>query len=174
MTSPSPDSQKGRPMPVSPPVSSSTADREIFLRRVISAPRELVFDAFTHPAHVAQWWGPNGFTTQVHEMDVRPGGLWRFLYTGPDGTKYANRVTYREVVRPERLAYLHDSDVDNDPQAFEVTVTFEAQGPKTLVIMHSVFLTAQACQHVKSFGAEELGQQTLAKLDAFVQRPSAR
>ncbi|WP_225414418.1 SRPBCC family protein [Stigmatella hybrida] len=157
----------------SPPLSS-TSDREIVVSRPINAPRELVFDAWTNPAHVAQWWGPNGFSTQVHEMNVKPGGTWRFLLTGPDGTKFPNRITYREVVRPERLAYQHDSDVDEDPKAFDVTVTFEAQGQKTLITMHSVFLTAQACQRVKSFGAAELGQQTLAKLDAFVQRSPAR
>ena len=73
-----------------------------------------------------------------------------------------------------KFAYTHDSDVDNDPRAFEVTVTFEAQGEKTKVTMHSIFPTAEACNHVKSFGAVELGQQTLAKLDAYAQRMQAR
>jgi uncharacterized protein YndB with AHSA1/START domain len=157
-----------------PPNPSSTADREIILSRVLDAPRELVFDAFTDPAHVAQWWGPDGFSTKVHQMEVKPGGTWRFLFTGPDGTEFPNRITYREVKRPERLVYRHDSDVDDDPKAFEVTVTFEAQGQKTKLTMHSIFPSAQACQHVKSFGAVELGQQTLAKLDAFVQRSRSR
>ncbi|ADO73122.1 SRPBCC family protein [Stigmatella aurantiaca] len=153
------------------PSPSSTADREIVLSRVVDAPRELVFDAWTDPVHVEQWWGPEGFSTRVHQMEVKPGGMWRFLLTGPDGTEFPNRITYREVTRPERLVYRHDSDVDDDPMAFEVTVTFEAQGQKTRLTMRSVFLSAQACEKVKSFGAVALGQQTLAKLDAFVQRP---
>ncbi|MDC0708699.1 SRPBCC family protein [Stigmatella sp. ncwal1] len=157
-------------MPVSPS-PSSTADREIILSRVLDAPRELVFDAWTDPAHVAQWWGPDGYSTQVHQMEVKAGGTLRFLLTGPDGTKFPDRITYREVVRPERLVYRHGSDVDDDPEAFEVTVTFEAQGQKTRLTMHSVFPSVQECQRVKAFGAVELGQQTLAKLAAFVQRP---
>ena len=173
MTTTTRHTEESRPMPV-PSTPSPTADREIIMSRVVSAPRELVFDVWTDPVHVAQWWGPNGFSIKVHEMDVRPGGTWRFLMTGPDGTEWPNRVTFREVKRPERLAYLHDSDVDNDPRAFEVTVTFEAQGEKTKVSMLSVFPTVEACNYVKSFGAVELGKQTLAKLDAFVQRVQAR
>lgn len=165
--------QESRPMP-GPSNPSPTADREIIMSRVLDAPRELVFDVWTDPVHVAQWWGPNGFSTKVHQMEVKPGGTWRFLLTGPDGTEWPNRITYREVKRPERLVYRHDSDVDNDPKAFEVTVTFETQGSKTKVTMHSVFLTAQDVERVKSFGAVELGQQTLAKLDAFVQRQLGR
>jgi uncharacterized protein YndB with AHSA1/START domain len=165
--------QESRPMPV-PSTPSPTADREIILSRVVSAPRELVFDVWTDPVHVAQWWGPNGFSTKVHQMEVMAGGTWRFLLTGPDGTEWPSRITYREVKRPERLAYLHGSDVDDDPNAFEVTVTFETQGEKTKVTMHHVLPSVEACNHVKSFGAVELGQQTLAKLDAFVQRVQAR
>ncbi|MDY7232788.1 SRPBCC family protein [Hyalangium rubrum] len=156
------------------PNPSPTADRELSLSRLLDAPRELVFDAWTDPAHMTQWWGPNGFTTKVYQMDVKPGGTCRFLLTGPDGTQYPSRFTYREVKRPERLMYRHGSDVDDDPNAFEVTVTFEAQGQKTLLTMRSVLPTVEACEHVKSFGAVELGHQTLAKLDAFVQRALAR
>ncbi len=154
------------PVPSNP---SPTADRELTLSRVVSAPRELVFDAWTDPVHVAQWWGPNGFSTKVHQMEVKPGGTWRFLLTGPDGTEWPSRITYREVVRPERLVYRHGSDVDNDPEAFDVTVTFEAQGQKTKVTMLTILPSVEACERVKSFGAVELGQQTLAKLDAFAQ-----
>lgn len=167
------ESQESRLMPV-PSTPSFTADREIILTRVVSAPRELVFDVWTDPLHIAQWWGPNGFSTKVHQMEVKPGGTWRFLMIGPDGTEYPDRITYREVKRPERLMYRHGSDVDDDPNAFEVTVTFEAQGEKTKVTMHSVFPTVEACKQVKAFGAVELGQQTLAKLDAFVQRMQTR
>lgn len=173
MTTTTRQTQESRPMPV-PSTQSPTADREITLSRVVSAPRELVFEVWTDPVHVAQWWGPNGFSTKVHQMEVKQGGTWRFLLTGPDGTEWPSRITYHEVKRPERLAYTHGLDVDNDPQAFEVTVTFEAQGEKTKVTMHSIFPTAEDCKRVKAFGAVELGQQTLAKLDAFVQRVQAR
>jgi uncharacterized protein YndB with AHSA1/START domain len=65
--------------------ATSSVDREIITSRVYDAPRELVFKAWTDPKHIARWWGPNGFTTTIHEMDVRPGGAWRFIMHGPDG-----------------------------------------------------------------------------------------
>ncbi len=67
-------------------------DREIVLTRRIKAPRELVWEAYTKPEHVMQWYGPNGFTLTIHEMDVRVGGVWRFMMHGPDGTDYPNPI----------------------------------------------------------------------------------
>jgi len=64
---------------------SPTADREITATRIFNAPRELVFDLWTTPEHLGQWWGPRGFTTTTHAMDMRPGGEWRFVMHGPDG-----------------------------------------------------------------------------------------
>ena len=84
--------------------AAGAAAREIVAARVFDAPRELVFDAWTDPEHVAQWWGPNGFTNTIHEMDVRPGGVWRFVMHGPDGVDYNNKIVYIEVVKPERLS----------------------------------------------------------------------
>src|SRR3954464_2525826 len=109
-------------MPASNPERNDSADREIVAVRVFDAPRELVYKAWTDPEHVAQWWGPNGFTNTIHEMDVRPGGVWRFIMHGPDGTDYKNEVEYLEVVKPELLVYLHEST-----PKFHVTVTFDDQ-----------------------------------------------
>src|SRR5689334_18469516 len=67
---------------------SDSSDREIVITRVIDAPRELVFAAFTDAEHISNWWGPNGFRTTTYEKDVRPGGVWRFTMHGPDGTDY--------------------------------------------------------------------------------------
>lgn len=68
--------------------------------RTIDAPRDLVFDAWTDPAHVGQWWGPDGFTTTTHEIDIRPGGVWRFTMHGPDGVDYPNEIAFEEIVPP--------------------------------------------------------------------------
>src|SRR5260370_21490124 len=80
----------------------ATTDRELTLTRVLDAPRELVFRMWTDPQHVAQWWGPMGFTNPVREMDVRPGGALRIGMRAPDGTDYPMIGTYREDVSPER------------------------------------------------------------------------
>src|SRR4029079_5782761 len=105
---------------------ANAAQNEIAATRVFDAPRELVWRMWTDPDHVIHWWGPNGFTNTIHEMDVRPGGVWRFVMHGPDGVDYQNKIIFREVVRPERLVYDHVSG-----PKFHVTVTFAEQAGKT-------------------------------------------
>lgn len=149
------------------------AGREIVVTRVIDAPRELVFDAFTDPKHVGQWWGPDGFTTTTHAMDVRPGGVWKFVMHGPDGTDYGNRIVYDEVVRPERLVYRHEGEEGDGPVKFTTTVTFVAEGPKTRLTMRAVFATAAERAHVaEKYGAVEGAHQTVARLAGYVERTS--
>ena len=133
------------------------------------SPRTLVWNAWTDPQHIAQWWGPNGFTNTVHHMEVRPGGTWLLTMHGPDGRDYPNLVSYQEVVEPERLVYLH-GEPDGDPaQAFHVTVTFTEQDGKTEVTMQAVFATKAARDFVvREVGAIEGAQQTLARLAAYL------
>jgi uncharacterized protein YndB with AHSA1/START domain len=140
---------------------TETADREITATRVFDAPRELVFEVWTDPKHIAQWWGPNGFTNTIHSMDVRPGGVWDFIMHGPDGTDYKNRIIYREVVRPERLVYDHVSG-----PLFRATVVFEEEGAdKTRLTLQMLFETAAVRNKtVEDFGAVKGLNQTLGHL----------
>ena len=142
----------------------TTADRQIAITRLFNAPRTVVFQAFTDPKHVDHWWGPRGFKTETTEMDVRPGGTWNFVMRHQLYGEFKNRVIYRKVIRPERLEYTHDSGVDGDPSAFEVTIMFEDLGAQTKVTMNSVFASAAEIERVKEFGAVEGGQQTLERL----------
>jgi uncharacterized protein YndB with AHSA1/START domain len=86
---------------------SDASNRELKTTRAFKAPRDLVFRMWTEAEHIAQWWGPNGFTTTIEKMDVRPGGEWIFVMRGPDGRDFLNRDVYGEVVPPERLVILH-------------------------------------------------------------------
>jgi uncharacterized protein YndB with AHSA1/START domain len=149
-----------------PPAASATSDREIVISRLFDAPRELVWAAWTDPQQVVQWWGPQGFTTTIHEMDVRPGGVMRHTMHGPDGTDYPNKSVFKEVVKPERLVYSHGGGKKGDVGAsFEATWTFEAQGDKTLLTIRQVFPSAEARDHiVKTYNAVEGGKQTLGRL----------
>lgn len=140
-------------------------DREIVITRVIDAPRSLVFQAWTDSRHVAQWWGPTGFTNTVCEMDVRPGGVWRFIMHGPDGVEYKNRVVYIEIVRAERLVYSHGGDDEDEPGQFHVTVTFAEQGGKTQLTMRMRFDSAAERDKTVEFGAIKGGNQTLDRLE---------
>lgn len=147
--------------------TSSTADREIVTTRLIDAPRELVFEAWTDPKHVAHWFGPDGFTNVTHSMDVRPGGVWRFTMRGPDGKDWPNVVTYEQVVPPERLVYLHGNDTE--PDMFHNTVTFGDVGGKTALTMRAVFKTAAAREQVaRENGAIEGAQQTVSRLERYL------
>lgn len=143
-------------------------EREIVVTRVVQAPRELVWKAFTEPEHVAQWWGPNGFTNTISEMDVRPGGVWRFTMHGLDGVDYPNLITFREVVEPERLQYTHNGTGDQDHIHFEATVTLTEQGDRTEVTLRAVFESKAERDEAAQFGAIEGGEQTLGRLDAYL------
>src|SRR5258705_101160 len=101
--------------------ASLEGDREMLITRLFDAPRELVFGAWTDPERIANWWGPTGFTTTTSAMDVRPGGVWRFVMHGPDGRDYQNKIVYMEVVPPERLVYRHAGDDGTEPVNFHVT-----------------------------------------------------
>lgn len=150
---------------------STTVDREIVLSRLLDAPRELVFAAWTDLKQVVQWWGPRGFTTTSHEMSVKPGGVWRFVMHGPDGRDYKNKIIFTEVVKPERLVYRHAGEDEHEDVRFHVTVTFQAQGRKTLLTMRSLFTTAQERDEVVTkYGAIEGGKQTLERLAAHVEK----
>ncbi len=155
---------------------ADTADREIILSRVFDAPRELVWEAFTNPRHVVNWWGPNGFTTTIEKMDVRPGGVWKHMMHGPDGTNYPNQSVFKEVVKPERIVYSHGGGREKDGPGINMVVTwsFEALGRQTKLTGHMVFPSAEMRDRVvREFGAIEGGQQTLARLAGYLPKMGA-
>jgi uncharacterized protein YndB with AHSA1/START domain len=149
--------------------AADTADeaRTIVTTRIFDAPPDLVFEAWTDPKHLSQWWGPTGFTTTTSAFEMRPGGVWRFVMHGPDGTDYQNRITFVDVRRPSLLSYHHGDAVE--AVRFEVTVTFEDLGGKTRLTMRALFPTAAARNEVVAkYGAIEGAQQTLARLAAYL------
>ena len=152
------------------PAQSATADREIVLSRVIDAPRELVFEAFTEVRHLSRWWGPEGFTTTTHSFEFRVGGAWDFVMHGPDGADYREWITWTEITPPARIAMRH-GESRSDPNAFESVVTFEPDGEATRIQMHTVFPTKELRDEaVDKYHAIEGGQQTLSNLAAYVTR----
>jgi uncharacterized protein YndB with AHSA1/START domain len=147
------------------PRATWALDREIVLSRVIAAPRERVFAAFTDPNQITRWFGPEGFTTQTLEIDIREGGRWRFIYTGPDGTRWENRMVFLRIDAPRLLEMEHGSDVDDDPGRFHTTITFDEQGDgKCVLTMRQLHPTKAQRDAGIGFGAVEYGYQTLDKL----------
>ena len=142
--------------------------------RLLNAPRQLVFSAFTDPKHLAQWWGPDGFSTTTSAYDLRPGGVWRFVMHGPDGRDYQNRITFDEIVKPEKIVYHHGGGDDVEPVQFRTTVTFEDISGKTRLTLHAVFPSAAARERViKQYGADKGAVQTLSRLADYLGRLTA-
>jgi uncharacterized protein YndB with AHSA1/START domain len=141
------------------PGSESSADRECVHSRLIDAPRERVFRALAEPEHLARWWGPDGFTSTFQAFELRPGGHWRFVLHGPDGTDYPNENIFREVVVPERVLIEH---VSHDHH-FYLTITFAEQGERTLVGWRQVFDTASHRDRVAPV-VLEANEQNLSRL----------
>lgn len=143
---------------------SNTSDREIFLSRKINAPVELVWEVWTKPEHIANWWGPNGFTNTIDVMEVVPGGEWNLVMHGPDGTDYINKSIFREVILYKKIVYEHVSS-----PGFIATVGFEAQGEQTLINWHMLFETVeQFIQVVKVYKAVEGQKQNVDKLEVYL------
>src|SRR5262245_19575549 len=156
--------------------NAKEAAREIDVERVFDSPRELVWEAWVDPKQVDLWWGPRGFTTTTHEMDVRPGGVRRLTMVGPDGSEFVNKSVYKEVVRPERLVFAHSGGgEDRTGVSFEATVTFEDLGNnRTRVTMRSLFPSAEMRgMVVREFNAIEGGRQTLERLGEHVEARAA-
>lgn len=144
-------------------------DREIVLSRVFDAPRELVYRAWTDPEHIQRWFGPKGFSCTTHAIDMRVGGMWRFDMIGPDGTLYPNRMTFLQMKAPELLVFDHGDDSVEDPNRFRVTITFDAQSNgKTVVTLRQLHPTKARRDGGIAFGAVELGNTTLDKLETHL------
>src|ERR1700752_3737363 len=150
------------------PAQSATGDREIVISRVISAPREVVFEAFTEVGHLSRWWGPDGFTTTTRAFELRVGGVWDFVMHGPDGTDYQEWITWTAIYPPERIGLPHGESRD-DPNAFESVLTFVSDGAAARIEMRTVFPTRELRDEaVEKYHAIEGGRQTLSNLAAYV------
>ena len=147
-----------------------TDPREIVGTREFDAPRDLVWQAWTDPKHLAQWWGPTGFTTTTKNFDMRAGGMWRFVMHGPDGRDYQNRITFDEIVKGERIAYRHAGGEDVEPVQFRTLVTFEdLDGRRTRITWRATFPSAaERARVIKEYGADKGLVQTMARLADYV------
>lgn len=145
------------------------SEKEISAIRFFKAPRKLVWQMWTSPEHITHWWGPNGFSTTTFIMDLKPGGIWRFVMHDPGGRDFQNKIIYLDVVEHKLLVYKHSGAEDTDDIHFHVTVTFEDDGEGTKITMKMVFETSEELERVKKeFGAVEGLEQTLTRLGAYL------
>ena len=148
--------------------NSNTADRELIVSRLLNAPVELVWEMWTKPEHISQWWGPEGFTNTITKMEMRPGGAWNLVMHGPDGTDYDNQSFFREVIPMKKIVYEHVS-----PHII-ATITFEAQGDKTLLLWHMLFDSRADLLEVVRVHKADVGlRQNVEKLERFLEKQHA-
>ena len=140
----------------------------IITTRILNAPRELVFKVLTDPNHIAEFWGPNGFTNIIQSMDVREGGEWLFTMTGPDGSVYPNRITYRKVIPPSFIGVDHDGGEGSPPEhAFKNEIELFEEGKSTRIEMRLIVKTIAQRDGFVGY-AEEGGRQNLDRLAAHL------
>ena len=146
---------------------TTPSDLEIRMVREFDAPRELVFNAFLDPDLIPRWWGPRNTTTVVDKLEARPGGKWRFINTGTDGTDHAFNGEFREITPHSRLV----QTFEYEPWAGQISVetaTFEEKDGKTIVDSISTFDTKEARDGMLNSGMESGAAETYDRLEELL------
>jgi uncharacterized protein YndB with AHSA1/START domain len=146
-----------------------TDDNVIVISRTLDAPRDLVFEAFTDPRHLAQFWGPKITSVSDCAVDLRVGGAFRVEMRGPDGTVYPCTGIYREIVPPQRLVYASTTADDNPcggglPPHALVTISFEALGDRTKITIHAQLKSREAVEAAVAGGFNQGWNDSLDRL----------
>jgi uncharacterized protein YndB with AHSA1/START domain len=148
-------------------MTAKNKPNEIHLSRVYDAPVKMVWDAWTDPKKVGNWYGPRGFTITTHSMDTRTGGSWSYTMNGPDGTTYENKIKYLEVEKYARMVYDHGGHDDQEP-LFRVTVMFSETAGKTKMEMTMALPTAEAAVETKKRIKKHGGDSTWDRLAEYL------
>ncbi len=152
-------------------MAEKNKSNEIRITRVYDAAVAVVWDAWTDPEQVAQWWGPRGFTLTTHTKDLRPGGNWTYTMHGPDGVDYPNTTQYLEVEKHARLVYDHGAS-DERPPMFRVTVDFSEKQGKTTMDMRMSLPTPEAAEETRKFIKKAGGDSTWDRLAEYLVKES--
>lgn len=148
-------------------LSAEPGQHSIFMSREFYAPRELVFKALIDPHLIAKWWGPHGYATIVDQLDVRMGGIWRFVQRGADSSEYAFRGVFHEVTAPERLVYTFEWEGMPGHILLE-TVTLEDRDGKTILTDSSVFQTVADRDGMIQSGMEQGARESWDRLEELL------
>ena len=153
-------------------MSAKNKSNEIRITRIYDAPVKAVWEAWTDPEQVAQWWGPRGFTLTTHRKDLRAGGYWDYTMHGPDGTDYPNKTRYFEVEPLAKLVYDHGGNDERAP-LFRVTALFSEKMGKTTLEMTMTLPTPEAAEETKKFIKKAGGNATWDRLAEYLEKGSS-
>lgn len=144
--------------------------REVIFSRLIAAPVELVFGAWTDVRHLHEWFGPAGFTATTTEFAFEPGGVWRLTMHGPDGTDYPTVIVFQTIEPNARIVYENSWDLPGAPLDFVVVVSFATEGDRTRIDLHITFADDAAMQTaVERYGVLPGGVQTFERLARYLE-----
>jgi uncharacterized protein YndB with AHSA1/START domain len=143
--------------------------QDITITRVFDAPRELVFKAFTDPELLPQWWGPKRYTTTVDRMEVRTGGIWRYLQRDSAGNEFAFHGVYHAAISPERLVYTFEFEGMPGHISLE-TVTLQDQAGKTLLTNQTVFQSVADRDGMYQSGMKEGASESMDRIAGLLVR----
>ena len=124
------------------------------MSRLFNAPRELVWKVYTDPELVSEWWGPRYLTTVVDKMEVKVGGVWRFVQKDPKGNEYAFNGVFKEVAPPERLVYTFEFEPMAGHISTDTLVLEELPGGKTKITATTTFDTLEDLEGMLQSGME--------------------
>lgn len=137
--------------------------QEIIITRLFDARRERVFKVMMDPALIPQWWGPRSHTTVVDKMEVRPGGMWRFISHDPSGTAFAFHGVYHSITAPERVVDTFEFEGEPGHVLLE-THTLEERGGQTLLTSHIVYESVEDRDGMVASGMEWGQNESMERL----------
>ena len=143
----------------------TTTNRQLRITKTLKAPIDLVWEVWTKPEHISNWWGPKGFTNTIHKMEFKKGGEWKFTMHGPDGTDYTNRSIFREIVPMKKIVFEHFNP------HFITTILFESKGKETLLDWTGLFDSEEILQTIiKVHKADEGLKQNIERLEHYLKQ----
>jgi uncharacterized protein YndB with AHSA1/START domain len=152
---------------------AAPAEQTLVIRRTFDAPRDLLWKVWSDAEQAKNWWGPEGFTAPVVELNVRPGGKWRAMMRSPDGKELWQHGVYREIVPPEKTSFTFIWDENPEAETL-VTITFEARGNKTDMVFRQTPFTSVEDRNAQEGGWNESFDRFAAYLKKVGGRTNAR
>ncbi len=144
------------------------ANRTLTIERVFKATLTLVWDAWTQPHHIAQWWGPQGMETTVEEHDFRVGGRWRFSMKMPDGNLFIGEGVYQEIIEHQKIVFT--ADFKPMTEGVEIHVLFSEDGDQTKFTFHCIHNTEEYCRQQEEMGFYNGWGSTFDRLTSYLEK----
>ncbi|MFW9854168.1 MAG: SRPBCC family protein [Candidatus Thorarchaeota archaeon] len=144
---------------------TTNSDLDIQIESIVNVPREYVFLAHTDPKAIPHWWGPAKYTTTVMEMDVRPGGRWRFVQKDSEGNEYVFFGEFKEIVPLDKIIWTFNYEPFPNSECLETVQFIALDGNRTKILVNSIYSSKEARDGMLSSGMEAGYSASLDRLE---------